>query len=44
MSKTQIMCPECMQKELETNNYQDANCPECHTKFTVTEKLTVQYT
>ena len=42
-NNTNILCPECLNEMLKTDNYQDAECTGCNTKFTINTDGSVRY-
>ena len=45
MTRTEILCPECMKKKLlvESKDSKDAYCDNCGTEFVITAPMTVKY-
>lgn len=43
MTRTEVLCPECMKKKLLRENETDGYCDQCGTSFTFVDDRTVKY-
>ena len=43
MTRTDILCPECLKAKIMTETYHEAFCDECGEQYIITAPMTVRY-